>query len=138
VSGRLARGATSYSQVEGFLRRDTSSFRGLRKEERTVKTLRGEYVKFRGPLDLAKVQGGYGENINKFQAQEGQSVGRNHEGCWIHTYIRDRGFMSRSSKILHQELRYHEMQYPDEPEPSIGRGACQKIQGIRVSVYRRS
>jgi hypothetical protein len=33
------------------------------KEERTVEILRGDFVKFRGLLDLAEVQGDYGVNV---------------------------------------------------------------------------
>jgi hypothetical protein len=35
----------------------------LCKEERTIEILRGDFVKFCGPLDLAEVQGDYGANV---------------------------------------------------------------------------
>jgi hypothetical protein len=38
-----------------------------------VEILRGDFTKFQEPLDLAEVQGGYGENVKRFEAQEGRS-----------------------------------------------------------------
>jgi hypothetical protein len=32
----------------------------------------GDFMKFRGLLDLAELQGGYGENIRRFKAQKRQ------------------------------------------------------------------
>jgi hypothetical protein len=43
--------------------RDTSSFSWIYKEERTDEIIRGDFAKFRGPLDLAEVQGGYGGSV---------------------------------------------------------------------------
>jgi hypothetical protein len=38
-------------------------FMELCEEEQTIGILRGDFTKFCGPLDLAEVQGGYGESV---------------------------------------------------------------------------
>jgi hypothetical protein len=58
---------------------------------------------------------------------------RSFEGRWIHTHIVNRGFVSRSLKLLQQEWRY-----PDRSEPSISGDACQKVRRSQSLTYRRS
>jgi hypothetical protein len=53
---------------------NTSSFCGLRKEERTVEILQGDFTKSRGPLDIAELQGGYGENARRFKLRRGIAI----------------------------------------------------------------
>jgi hypothetical protein len=51
-------------EQENESRRGTlRQFRGLHKQERTIEILRGDFAKFRGPLDLAEVQGDYSVNV---------------------------------------------------------------------------
>jgi hypothetical protein len=44
-------------------RHDFFLFVELYEEERTDEIIRGDFAKFRGPLDLAEVQGGYGGSV---------------------------------------------------------------------------
>jgi hypothetical protein len=61
----------------------------------------------RKTLDLGKVQGRYGDVIPKgSKLRRGGAVDQDHEGHWIHMHIVDRGFASRSFKIMDHESRY--------------------------------
>jgi hypothetical protein len=42
-------------------------------------------MKFRGPLDLTEVQGGYSVSVERFEAQEGQSHRSESQDHWIYT-----------------------------------------------------
>jgi hypothetical protein len=61
--------------------------------------------------------------------RRGRAVDQDHEGRWIHTHIVDRGFVSRSSKLLQQNCDIA-MRYPDRSEPRWD--ACQKIKEVGV------
>jgi hypothetical protein len=64
-------------------------------------------VNHRKTLDLGKVQGRYGDVIPKgSKLRRGGAVDQDHEGRWIHMHIVDRGFASRSFKIMDHESRY--------------------------------
>jgi hypothetical protein len=52
-------------QADKFCGRTRRHFGGLRKGERMVEILRGDFMKFRGPLDLAEVQGGYSVSVEE-------------------------------------------------------------------------
>jgi hypothetical protein len=74
----------------------------------------------RKPLDLGKEQGRYGDVFPKgSKLRRGKAIDQDHEGHWIHTHIVDRGFASRSFKILHQESRYCDTRYPDKSKDSL-------------------
>jgi hypothetical protein len=99
-----------------FVEEVLDSFRRIHQEGTDGRNSRGEFANHRKPLDLGKVQGRYDDVFPKgSKLRRGGAIDQDHEGRWIHTYIVDRGFVSRSSKLLQQELRYRDPRYPDEP-----------------------
>jgi hypothetical protein len=57
--------------VDGFRRGTLSHLVDQERESGRSKSSKEIFVKFREMLDLMEVQGGYGENIQRFKAQEG-------------------------------------------------------------------
>jgi hypothetical protein len=56
--------------------------------------LQGDLAKFRGPLDLGKLQRRYDDVIPKgLKLRRGKAVDQGHKGRRIYTYIVDCGFV---------------------------------------------
>jgi len=66
--------------------RNTGSFRGITKEERTVGIFRGGFTTSREPLDLTEVQGRYGEVFpNSSKLRRNRTIDLSHKDHWIYT-----------------------------------------------------
>jgi hypothetical protein len=107
------------------------------REERMVEILGGGFMKFRGPLDLIEVQGGYGVGVKRFEAQEEAE-----------SSIRDRRSVGSTCDIAYQESRVEAPSYCNEhcdivicniltgSEPSIMWDTCLEIRKSQGSAYR--
>jgi hypothetical protein len=104
-------------KVEQVPQKDTSVISWNSRKERTVEILRGDFANHREPLDLAEVQGGYGEYFSSkgSKLRRGRAIDPTTRTVGSTRDIVYRGFVSRSSKLLQQELRNREARYPDEP-----------------------
>jgi hypothetical protein len=119
-----------------FVGKVLGSFPRIHWEEHTVETLRGDFAKFLRLLDLVEVQGGYGENVRRFKAQEGQSVVESQGPSDLHVISCIGDSRVEAPNLCKKNCDIAIRDIPTSPGPFIVEDVRQEIQGSRGSENR--